>query len=709
MSTTPCPEPATRASRRATRRRRFVVGAAATALLGAALTSPSAQAVHDEGFSLTGTINGTPNDWATNIMTVDANGDGVPRSTLPAGFLDAAFEADYALPDASGYATGTKDTLPIDGGWQCKTPNNLGAKFDILNAYAAAYVPTTGTDAGDLIVYFGSEIASPNGNRNAGLWLLKDQNVACEGAGNTDFTGAHQDGDVFIVSAFTNGGASANIDVYRWNGDDATGGLALSDSFTNAVCGPALSDDSACAIANTNGDKKYDASYEIDPPWNAPDADGGNLNEAEFIEGGLNLTDLGLQGCFSTFVANSRSSQELGSTLHDFASGQFNTCGSLNVSKFVDYDGDGIQDVGDGPGDWTFNVTGPAPSTNVVCSGPTGPDGILECGTVPSGTYTVTETQVTDYYNTKAGTTVAVNGSGTVSTTVTVGLGGAASVSFGNICYVDKLLQVTGVPTGANAPASITAQYKINNAATFTNLPLTNNGGGAWSATVNNLLQTDLVDWQYYIGTQSTHVRLVDDDESMQSGNPTSPNGPDRTAGCSVTNTDTYPSATLTGLKYKDMTANGTKDGADPGLGGFDFALKIGSTSLGTATSSSVEATKGQYSFTGVYPGTYTVEETDKAHWYQTEPAGNANRTVTVYLDDTSVAIGNFGNTPLSDIAVTFSDNGTGATNSTISCTGPTQPTGAGGSLQPAQTDGTYAGDEVIVGTYTCTVVIVDP
>src|SRR4051794_16860693 len=96
--------------------------------------------------------------------------------------------------------------------------------------------PTSGPTAGDLIVYFGSEIASPNGDRNAGIWLLQDRNVNCSsaGGGNTDWTGHHKDGDIFAVSAFTNGGAKANITVYKWvdnadsnDHDDIGGSLVL--------------------------------------------------------------------------------------------------------------------------------------------------------------------------------------------------------------------------------------------------------------------------------------------------------------------------------------------------------------------------------------------------------------------------------------------------------------------------------------------------
>lgn len=299
------------------------------------------QAIHDEGFALQGNLFGAGTDWEDLFDVTGSPTVTTPKASLPANFTGAAFAKDFVLPDTTGYATGSKDELPISiagagGDWQCKTPNNLGSKFDLLNAYAAAYVPSSGEDAGDLIVYFGSEVSAPEGNRNMGVWLLQDGSVGCSGVGNTDFTGSHQDGDVFVVSAFTNGGAVANIDVYEWvdstpldNDADVGGSLVKKAGFANVTCPNAGAGDDACAIANTDGDKNpNELAFEVNPPWDAPDKDGGNVNEAEFMEGGVNLSDLGLEGCFPTFLANSRSSQIPGATLHDFARSDFEQCGA---------------------------------------------------------------------------------------------------------------------------------------------------------------------------------------------------------------------------------------------------------------------------------------------------------------------------------------------------------------------------------------------
>ncbi len=726
-------------------RRSVALGSALLLATALALMVGPAQAVHDEGFELGGEIDGQPVDWV-DLFDVDGSpGSTVttPKTVLPDDFVAAAFAKDFVLPDTTGYATGSKDTLPISvagqGDWQCKTPNNLGSKFDLVNAYAGALVPTSGDDIGDLIIYFGSEVSAPEGNRNMGVWLLQDPTVECSGTGNTDFSGSHVYGDVFVVAAFTNGGTVANIDVYEWvdttpatpeDDPDVNGQLEFKEGFTSATCPPSDTADDACAIANTDGDRDTEAAFDIDPPWDAPDKDGGNLNEAQFMEGAVNLSDLGLDGCFATFLANSRSSQETGSTLHDFARDDFNTCGSLKVRKFVDLDGDGREETGDPLGDWSFEVRGPAPATTLLpCSGSTGSDGELVCASIAPGTYTITETQVSGYYNTNdgrvygVGDPVVVNTGSTVSRSVTIGLGGTTTVTFGNICYVDKTFRIDGVPeTATGKPSSITVQYSVNDGA-YSDLSLVESvtEAGVWSASIDDtFLQTDTIDWRWYINSATSETVVGGTDESLQGSDPTDPNGTDRDLGCQKLNSDSYPTVTLTGLKFKDMDADGvrdtdidpdtTGDQPEPGLGGFEFKLMQGTTQVGSTATSAAD---GTYSFTGVPAGSYTVEEVHTAGsgWLQTLPANNGSRSVTVALDDTgTITIGPFGNTPLSDIDVTFTAlTDPAATESTISCTGPTQPTGSGGSLDGEQTDGSFSGDSLIIGTYECTIEIVDP
>jgi hypothetical protein len=52
-----------------------------------------------------------------------------------------------------------------------------------------------------------------------------------------------------------------------------------------------------------------------------------NIASGGFVEGGINLSELGLEGCFSSVLAETRSSPSVDAQLKDFALGQFEACG----------------------------------------------------------------------------------------------------------------------------------------------------------------------------------------------------------------------------------------------------------------------------------------------------------------------------------------------------------------------------------------------
>jgi hypothetical protein len=294
-------------------------------------------AVHFEGFELDGNISNDADapvappppgqiDWAQIF-----NSAGVPFDPLPAGFTHAGFKRDF-LQNANGsfntsdpttYATGSKDTLPISG-WQCTRSNNVTSKDDIINAYAVAY-----RAGGEDFLYFGLERDANTGDANVGFWFLQGAVDCNSPGGSTDFTGEHQDGDLLIVSEFSNGGTVSTVNVYRWDGDDATGSLNPVAVATGDDCRTgAQANDEACAAANTAGITGI--------PWltsNTRDGVGHALREAEFFEAGLNLTLSGLGGkCFNTFIANTRSSTSLTATIFDYARGVIGECASTTVT-----------------------------------------------------------------------------------------------------------------------------------------------------------------------------------------------------------------------------------------------------------------------------------------------------------------------------------------------------------------------------------------
>jgi hypothetical protein len=299
-------------------------------------------AVHDEEFQLDGDVlastttdTGTPEEPDIQLLDWDAifNANGTPK-TLPTGFSDPGFEKDFLHSTATGgsfitsdtstFATGSKDTLGING-WQCNFDNNVNSKIDVMNAYAVSYENADG----DEIMYFALERNTNTGDANVGFWFLQNE-VGCESTGGSaDFSGAHVDGDVLVVSEFSGGGDVSTINVYRWDGDDLTGSLRQVPIGSGVDCraDSTLPDDNACAAANR---------ADITVPWltsNFKDKVGNKLRTAEFFEGGINLTDLQLGGrCFNTFIGDTRSSTSLTATLFDYAAGTTGGCTSTTVT-----------------------------------------------------------------------------------------------------------------------------------------------------------------------------------------------------------------------------------------------------------------------------------------------------------------------------------------------------------------------------------------
>src|SRR5262249_25056819 len=80
----------------------------------------------------------------------------------------------------------------------------------------------------------------------------------------------------------------------------------------------------------------------ISVPWSYVNKSGQTSPAAgEFLEEGVDLTTLGLQGCFSSFLAETRSSQSPTATPSDLVTGRFPLC-SLASPQFT-----GLSKVGD--------------------------------------------------------------------------------------------------------------------------------------------------------------------------------------------------------------------------------------------------------------------------------------------------------------------------------------------------------------------------
>ena len=305
------------------------MAAVALTLVGAALPFPSlpAGAVHDVGlFELDGNA-------------VDEAAPGQDWNTVSAPpAVTTRFIADGPLTDSTYFTGGqSKDTSDVSA-WG-HSDGGAPDKNEITNAYSAAYAQNNET-----YVYFGLDRFDNSGDAFAGFWFF--QNAVSVGPNGT-FVGEHEVGDILIASNFTNGGQISTIQAFMWDPEhpDADDNLVLLD-LPGVTCGTAPDDD-LCAISNTG-------LTPIDAPWTYLSKDGEtDFPRAAFLEGGINLSAIfgASVPCFSTFMAETRSSSSVGSVLKDFAMGQFAFCG-LSVQKT----GDTLSKVGDSV-DYNITIT----------------------------------------------------------------------------------------------------------------------------------------------------------------------------------------------------------------------------------------------------------------------------------------------------------------------------------------------------------------
>ncbi|ROV57719.1 hypothetical protein EGH82_21785 [Vibrio ponticus] len=232
------------------------------------------------------------------------------------------------------FTGGRKDIQDIPD-WSHKN-GSVPDKDDLTNGYAAAYGVDDGNGGQDLIIYFGADRFANVGDAFMGFWFFQDEVKALP---DGTFSGEHINGDVLILVEYPQGAnAVPYIAIVLWDntcnkadsndpapGDCAAKNLRLeaeSDTATNsAECGAADSD-FGCAITNHSDENS---------PWPyTPKAGDANVFPFESIyEGGVNITQLlgGTGTCFSSYMAETRSSSSFTASLKDFILGEFELCG----------------------------------------------------------------------------------------------------------------------------------------------------------------------------------------------------------------------------------------------------------------------------------------------------------------------------------------------------------------------------------------------
>jgi hypothetical protein len=239
---------------------------------------------------------------------------------------------------------GSKDDLNTTS-WKHKAGSSPD-KDELQHAFAARY--------GD-VVYFGADRIDASGAAALGFWFFQEE-VAPQ-AGGTFGPGQHKDGDILILSDFSVGGGTVTIRVFEWNGPggdipgqgtvngvlDLLAGTNDPDVGVVADCvgPPAVGEpDPFCATVN-NGNQT--SPWPFDPKSGADNV----FKAGEFYEGGIDLAAFpGLsEVCFTSFLAETRTSPSVGSQLKDFVGGNFEDCVATVTTTPSDANGDPLPSI----------------------------------------------------------------------------------------------------------------------------------------------------------------------------------------------------------------------------------------------------------------------------------------------------------------------------------------------------------------------------
>jgi hypothetical protein len=338
---------------------------------------------------VTGPVAG--DDWDQVFDAVQVNGHPTPNEPNPCsgaawtgGAAVTACDWEHDPENQTIFATGSKDDLDIDT-WE-HSDGSVPDADDITDAFVAKYVsPTDGHE----YLFFGADRTAVNGSKDLGFWFFKSP-VSLNDDGT--FSGVHTVGDILLLSTFTGGGAQTTIRVFSWAGPgqgDTNDTLDSGGEFADCIGGTPAQTNGGCATVNNS---------TVQSPWTYQSKISGSpantLYAGALLEGGIDLTQLGLQGCFSSFLAETRSSPEISATLKDFLLGNFEVCESALTTTpadsggtpLTDSDGDDLPDIQIGTGAAGVDV---ADSADLTVEGTSTWSGTLHfflCGPIATGT-----------------------------------------------------------------------------------------------------------------------------------------------------------------------------------------------------------------------------------------------------------------------------------------------------------------------------------
>ncbi|MCE5190539.1 MAG: DUF11 domain-containing protein [Actinomycetia bacterium] len=264
--------------------------------------------------------------------------------------------------------------------------------------------------------------------------------------------------------------------------------------------------------------------------------------------------------------------------------------GVLSGLKFEDLNGDGNKDAGENPlSGWVFHLEYLDPDFPFTLTATSAADGTFSFTDLPSGNYMLSEVSQSPYVLTTdlSDSIAVVNGQTT------------GPIEVGNRRPDVKKTFALTIDGDMPAADSYFVRYVVDSASHDLSLVL---DGGVYGADAVLPYDTTIASWQFFamMGTEEVALSAVLGPETLT--------GP-------MTNPFTYVPGEISGHKYID--ANGDNEADGPGEGWLIKLFRDGEFYAQATT-----AADGSYSFDGLLPGSYTLEEAEQSDYIKIAPSG---------------------------------------------------------------------------------------